>query len=57
MGKNRNVDALSSYPVELESDSNNGVIADEVQTVSVEEMYVSKFSVKIPHFLSKLHRA
>ena len=35
---NRNVDALSRYPVESEPHWDDGIIANEVQTVSMEEM-------------------
>ena len=40
---NKNVGALSRYPMESESDSDDGIILNEVQTVSIEEMFVKHF--------------
>ena len=39
---NRNVDAFSRYPMGSVSDSDDGIIANEKQIVSVEEMFVKK---------------
>ena len=38
-----NVQALSMYLLESESDSDDGIIANEVLTLSIEEMFVKKF--------------
>ena len=41
--------------MESESDSDDRIIANEVQSVSIEEM-LTIFAVKSPHIFNKLHR-